>query len=101
MPAIAFGKCRLPQPSFDYVIFDSIVIGIFVGIYLTAAHALQLQKAYWVPVSCLAVIQGVSLLAVWNKQLQRVIGGICLHNTRFRDVLGRLLRRIIPSRFMW
>lgn len=35
---------------------------------------MQLEKAYWVPVSCLAVIQGASLRAVWNKQLQRVIG---------------------------
>ena len=26
------------------------------------------------PVSCLAVIQGASLRAVWNKQLHRVIG---------------------------
>lgn len=33
-----------------------------------------MQKAYWVPVSCLAVIQGASLRAVWNKQLHRVVG---------------------------
>jgi uncharacterized membrane protein YccC len=64
----------LPSPTFDFVVFDSVVIGVFVGISLVVAQALQLQKAYWVPVSCLAVIQGASLRAVWNKQLQRVIG---------------------------
>lgn len=64
----------LPPATFDFVVFDSIVIGVFVGISLALAQALQLQKAYWVPVSCLAVIQGQSLRAVWNKQLQRVIG---------------------------
>lgn len=64
----------LPPPTFDFVVFDSVVIGAFVGISLAVAQALQLQKAYWVPVSCLAVIQGASLRAVWNKQLHRVIG---------------------------
>lgn len=64
----------LPKPSFDFVVFDSVVIGVFVGISLALAQALQLEKAYWVPVSCLAVIQGASLRAVWNRQLQRVLG---------------------------
>lgn len=49
----------IPKPTFDFVVFDSVVIGVFVGVSLVAAQALQLQKAYWVPVSCLAVIQGV------------------------------------------
>jgi hypothetical protein len=174
----------LPPPSFDFVVFDSVVIGVFVGISLALAQVLHLQKAYWVPVSCLAVIQGVSLRAVWTKQMHRIlgtsvglllawgllslpmdkwsisltmmvltfvietvvvrhyafatifitpltillaeaislgqgsptalvqarlfdtvlgclvglIGGICLHNPRFRDVVGRQMRRLIPSR---
>lgn len=66
----------LPEPTFDFVVFDSIVIGAFVGIALALAQALQLDKPYWVPVSCLAVIQGSSLRAVWNKQLQRIIGTV-------------------------
>lgn len=64
----------LPTPTFDFVVFDSVVIGLFVGISLAAAQLLQLEKAYWVPVSCLAVIQGASLRAVWTKQLHRIIG---------------------------
>jgi uncharacterized membrane protein YgaE (UPF0421/DUF939 family) len=64
----------MPSPSFDFVVFDSILIGVFVGISLAAAQLLQLQKAYWVPISCLAVIQGASLRAVWSKQLHRVLG---------------------------
>jgi hypothetical protein len=64
----------LPPPTFDFVVFDSVVIGAFVGISLVIAQVLQLEKAYWVPVSCLAVIQGASLRAVWNKQLHRVLG---------------------------
>jgi uncharacterized membrane protein YccC len=176
----------LPTPSFEFVIFDSVVIGVFVGIALVLAQALQLQKSYWVPISCLAVIQGASLRAVWTKQLHRMlgtalgllvawgllllplnswtvalimmalsfviemtvvrhygfamvfitpmtillaeaatrgqapaspliqarfvdtvlgclmglIGGICLHSPRFREVVGRQMRRLLPSRFV-
>lgn len=66
----------LRPPTFDFVVFDSVVIGVFVGISLAAAQLLHLEKAYWVPVSCLAVIQGASLRAVWSKQLHRVIGTV-------------------------
>ena len=64
----------LPAATFDFVVFDAVVIGVFVGISLALAQLLHLEKAYWVPVSCLAVIQGMSLRAVWDKQLQRIVG---------------------------
>ncbi len=64
----------LPPATFDFVVFDSVVIGVFVGISLALAQILQLDRAYWVPVSCLAVIQGMSLRAVWNRQTQRILG---------------------------
>ena len=74
-------RLRPAQPAperapalFDFVIFDSVVIGVFVGLSLAVAELLQLQRAYWVPISCIAVIQEQSLRAVWNKQLQRVLG---------------------------
>jgi uncharacterized membrane protein YccC len=63
-----------PAPTFDHVVFDAVVIGLFVGLSLALAQALRLDKAYWVAVSCLAVIQGQTLRAVWTKQLHRVIG---------------------------
>jgi hypothetical protein len=174
----------LPAATFDFVVFDPIVIGVFVGISLALAQGFGLQRAYWVPVSCLAVIQEVSLRAVWNRQFQRIagtavglllamalltlpldkwgvsvmmmvlsflietlvvrhyglavifitpltiflaegprlgqepagamlqarlldivlgcvlgfIGGVCLHSPRFRDVVGKQIRRVFPSR---
>ncbi len=63
-----------PQPGFDEVVVDSVLIGAFVGLSLLAAHALRLERPYWVPVSCLAIIQGASLRAAWTRQLQRIIG---------------------------
>jgi len=64
----------LPPATFDFVIFDSLVIGLAVGLSLAAAQLLQLDNAYWVPVSCLAVLQGMTLRAVWTKQIHRIVG---------------------------
>lgn len=63
-----------PQPGFDMVVMESVVIGAFIGLSLLAAHALQLERPYWVPVACLAIIQGASLRAAWSRQLQRTLG---------------------------
>jgi len=64
----------IPEPTFDFVVYDSVVIGAFVGVSLALAQVLHMEKAYWVPVSCLAVVQGASLRAVWSRQLQRILG---------------------------
>lgn len=73
-PQITRAVEPLPPPTFDFVVFDAVVIGAFVCISLAAAQALNLQKGHWVAVSCLAVIEGAPMRAVWSKQLQRVIG---------------------------
>ena len=36
----------LRAPTFDFVVFDSVIIGVFVGISLAIAQLLQLEKAY-------------------------------------------------------
>ncbi len=64
----------LPPATFDFVVFDSVVLGLFVGLSLLVAQALQLERSYWVPVSCVAVMQGASLRAVWTKQVHRIMG---------------------------
>jgi len=64
----------LPEPTFDFVVFDAVVIGTFVGLALALAQLLDLAQGYWVPISCLAVIQGMSLRAVWTRQVHRIAG---------------------------
>ncbi|WP_199102478.1 FUSC family protein [Aquitalea sp. ASV11] len=64
----------LPAPDFDFVVMDALIIGLTIFLSLVLAEWLQLQRPYWVPVSCLAVLQGASLRAVWNRQLQRLLG---------------------------
>ncbi len=74
-------ETELPKPTFDFVVYDSVIIGLFVGISLLVAELLQLQRPYWVPVSCLAIIQGASLRAAWSRQMHRILGtavGLCV-----------------------
>ncbi|WP_215776454.1 FUSC family protein [Paludibacterium sp. B53371] len=65
---------NLAEKRFEYVVVDSVFIGGFVGLATALAQLLHMENAYWVPISCLAVIPGVSLRAVWNKQLHRLLG---------------------------
>lgn len=53
---------------------DALVIGLAVGLSMVVAYGLGLHRPYWVPVSCLAVIQGASFRMVWNKQTHRIVG---------------------------
>lgn len=54
--------------------FQSVITGIFMGSSLLVAHLLKLQNPYWVPISCLAVMQGISLEHIWSRSLQRILG---------------------------
>ena len=53
---------------------EATLIGSCVGLSLLAAQVLQMPRPYWVPISCLAVVQGASLHAAWSRQLHRILG---------------------------
>lgn len=57
-------------------ITESITFGTTVGVSLLIAKLLDLENPYWVPVSCLAVMQGISTSHVWERALHRVIGTV-------------------------
>ncbi|HWJ68875.1 MAG TPA: FUSC family protein [Sphingobium sp.] len=65
---------RRPTDLLDSVLIEALIIGLFVALSLGAAQFLGIEKPYWAPVSCLAVIQGVNLRAVWNRKIQRIVG---------------------------
>ena len=63
-------------------LIDSIVIGIFIAISLIIGHLLEMKNPYWIPISCLAILQGISKQHVWERMLHRIIGtfigiGLC------------------------
>jgi len=61
---------------------ESLIIGIFMFLALIIGHLMKFENPYWLPISCLAVLQGVSRDHVWRRVYHRVIGtfvgvGIC------------------------
>lgn len=71
-------RAALAEPGldFDHVVVDSLIISACVGLSLVIAELLQLQRPYWAPVSCLAILQGANLRMVWNRHVHRVLGTI-------------------------
>lgn len=59
----------------NYVtIFEAVVIGFFMSLSLLTGLLLKLDNPYWLPISCAAVIQGVTLQQVWRRTFQRILG---------------------------
>jgi hypothetical protein len=63
-----------PPATFDFVVFDSIIIGSFVGLSLSIAYFCQLERTYWVSISCLVIISGMNVRAMWVKDVHRLLG---------------------------
>jgi hypothetical protein len=55
-------------------VVDAVIMGLFVGASLAVAARLELERAYWVPVSCLAIMQGVTMRASWSRNVHRIVG---------------------------
>lgn len=51
-------------------------IGIAVAVSVWIAHLLGLAHPYWVPLTCAAVLQGVSTAIIAQRTVQRVIGTV-------------------------
>lgn len=60
--------------GFSEVITDPFIIGVFVGGSVFCAGLLGLERAYWVPISCLAVMQGMTLFGTWTRHIHRIVG---------------------------
>ncbi|WP_185663050.1 FUSC family protein [Novosphingobium flavum] len=63
-----------PPLTREVLLVDPAIIGLAVALSLLIAELLGVERPYWAPVSCLAVIQGASLRAIWTRQTQRVFG---------------------------
>lgn len=60
--------------DFNFVLVDSLIIGTTVSLSLILARLLGFENPYWVAVSCITVIEGASLNAIKEKQIQRIAG---------------------------
>lgn len=55
-------------------ITESMIFGVVGGLSLLAGILLKLENPYWVPISCIAVMQGVNATHVWTRAAQRILG---------------------------
>lgn len=56
------------------IVLESSVLGLFVGGSFLLAELLGLDKPYWVPISCAAIMQGANLQLVWYRKVHRIVG---------------------------
>lgn len=55
-------------------IVKSLIVGAFAGISILIPQLLKLDNPYWVPISSMAVMQGVDVRHVWQRSFQRILG---------------------------
>lgn len=66
---------KTPSPAeLHAALVDAVLQGLFVALSLALATALALDKPYWVPVSCIAVMQGLTLRHSWSRNVHRITG---------------------------
>lgn len=66
-------KLTPPKDGYTHVT-ESLIFGAFICLSLAAAILLQFDNPYWIPISCLAVMQGPSSKHTWLRGIQRIVG---------------------------
>jgi len=54
----------------------ALLIAFFVGLSCALAEKMGLDRPYWVPISCLAVVHAPSLRAAWDRHIHRLLGTV-------------------------
>jgi len=57
-------------------ITESVIFGIVTAISLLTAKWFGLPNPYWIPISCMAVMQGISTSHVFTRAVQRILGTV-------------------------
>ncbi len=62
------------QKEANYV--EAFIVGVFMFLSLLIGHLFALKNPYWIPISCLAVMQGATTYHIWRRGLYRIIGTV-------------------------
>lgn len=62
------------EKNIPIILLQSSVMGLFVGGAYLLAELMGLNKPYWVPISCAAIMQGANVELVFQRKLQRILG---------------------------
>lgn len=58
----------------DYV--EAFIVGFFMFCSMLIGHVFEFQNPYWIPISCIAVMQGATAFHIWRRGFYRIIGTI-------------------------
>lgn len=58
------------------VFITSLRYGVILTIAAIVAYLFEFQRAYWVPLSCAAVMSGATIVATYHRAIQRLVGTI-------------------------
>ncbi|MCL9770305.1 FUSC family protein [Flavobacterium sp. HXWNR69] len=80
IPSLAF-VIQIKKGKFVSLI-DSVIVGFFIFISFVIGYLFKIQNPYWIPISCLAIMQGISKQHVWERMVHRIMGtfigiGLC------------------------
>lgn len=64
------------EKNIHRMLLQSIVFGSFVGGSYLLAELIGLNKPYWVPISCAAIMQGATFKLIWQRKIHRVVGTV-------------------------
>lgn len=53
---------------------ESMIIGLFMFASLLVGHLFGFDRPYWLPISCLAVMQGATAFQIWRRGFYRILG---------------------------
>lgn len=87
------------QKDADYA--ESFIVGFFMFASLLMGHLCGFNKPYWIPISCLAVMQGATTHHIWRRGVYRVLGtalgmGLCwVILSTLKDPLGICIAIVI------
>lgn len=65
----------IENSKIDYNHFvEAFIFGSFISISFFIGYIFKLHNPYWIPVSCMAVMQGASMRHIWRRSIHRIIG---------------------------
>lgn len=62
------------EPNLNTYFVQASLVGIFMFLSMVVGFLFHLPNPYWIPISCLAVMQGVSLYHIWQRVFHRILG---------------------------
>lgn len=57
-----------------FSLIESGIIGFFIAVSLLIGHLFRLDNPYWIPISCLAIMQGLNVVHVRRRGFHRILG---------------------------